>query len=61
MSSASEAERILGRGEEAAASLRQALVLQPDYPEACYNLGAVLATLRRRDDAVAVCTARRCG
>lgn len=41
----------VGRPEEAAAAFRAALVLDPDYAEAWYNLGVAEASLGRRDAA----------
>jgi tetratricopeptide (TPR) repeat protein len=47
-----EAQRALGRHEEAAASCRAALALRPDYPEALNNLGLALHELGRHQEAV---------
>jgi len=43
----------LGRLEEALASFDRALVLRPDYPEACNNRGNTLRELGRLDEALA--------
>jgi serine/threonine-protein kinase len=42
-----------GRPAEAAEAYRQALAIQPEYPEALNNLGNSLTALRRLDEAVA--------
>jgi Flp pilus assembly protein TadD len=41
-----------GNMEEAASSFRKSLALQPDYPEASYNLGAVLVKKGQVDEGI---------
>ena len=48
-----EAERSLGRHEQAAASCRRALALEPNHPAALNNLGLALHALGRHEKAIA--------
>ena len=45
--------RTMGRNEEALTSLRRALEIRPDYPEAHNNLGIVLQCMGKLDEAIA--------